>query len=208
MQGIILLFTKYPQPGISKTRLIPAVGAEKAAEIQHHMTKKVLGNISHITEELPCKFAIYHDGGTSKLMAEWLGEKYRFTQQIQDDLGKRMESAIADHLRRYEAIIIIGSDCPDIDDSILHQAFIVLKSHQVVIGPAYDGGYYLIGVQGDIDLNILSHLFSDIQWGSEEVLSQTIARVEQKNISYQLLKKLHDIDTPADLRYFNYNPNA
>ena len=208
VQEIILLFTKFPEPGKSKTRLIPAVGAEQAALIQRQMTTEVLASISHYRIEYPIDLRIYYDGGTLHLMREWLGEQNLYTTQINSDLGSRMAAAIAEHIQKYTAIVIVGSDCPDIDSVILHQAFTALRSYDVVIGPAYDGGYYLIGVQANITQENLNYLFTEINWGSGEVLSQTIAKLREKNLSYRLLKRLNDIDTPEDLQHFNYNPNA
>ncbi len=208
VQEIILLFTKFPEPGKSKTRLIPAVGAEQAALIQRQMTTEVLASISHYRIEYPIDLRIYYDGGTLHLMREWLGEQNLYTTQINGDLGSRMAAAITEHIQKYAAIVIVGSDCPDIDSVILHQAFTALRSYDVVIGPAYDGGYYLIGVQANITQENLNYLFTEINWGSGEVLSQTIAKLREKNLSYRLLKRLNDIDTPEDLQHFNYNPNA
>ena len=207
-QEIILLFTKYPQPGTSKTRLIPAVGAEKAAEIQRQMTQFILGNIALYSDNFLCDLSIYFDGGTKELMIKWLGDKYRYVEQINSDLGSRMAMAIRENQQRYKAAVIIGSDCPDIDDTLIQQAFVELQSHEIVIGPAYDGGYYLIGMQTQLPRENIDYLFSDISWGSAEVLEQTITRIEKHKFRYHLLKRLHDIDTPEDLRYFDYNPDT
>lgn len=207
-QEIILLFTKYPQPGRSKTRLIPAVGAEKAAAIQRQMTQFILGNISQYIDKFLCDLAIYFDGGTNELMNNWLGDKYRYVEQINSDLGTRMAMAVRDHQRKYKAVVIIGSDSPDINDTVIQQAFLKLQSHEIVIGPAYDGGYYLIGMQTQLSDECIDCLFSDIAWGSAAVLDQTITRVEQQKLRYHLLTRLHDIDTPEDLRYFDNNPDT
>lgn len=208
VQANILLFTRYPQPGRSKTRLIPKVGALQAADIQRQMTKTILGRVSQYIHAYPCDLSIYYDGGSESLMSEWLGAAYHFKKQLSGDLGLRMASAIADQLAHYNEIVIIGSDCPAIDESILQQAFAALQHNDIVIGPAYDGGYYLIGVQGSIHKDTLYCLFSNINWGSSEVLQQTITQIRDKELSFKLLKKLHDIDTPEDLRYYNYNPNT
>ncbi len=208
VQANILLFTRYPQSGKSKTRLIPKVGAQQAADIQRQMTESIVGRVSQYINNYPCDLTFYYYGGSDSLMTEWLGAVYSYRMQLNGDLGSRMASAIADQLPHYREIVIIGSDCPAIDESIIQQAFAALQHNDIVIGPAYDGGYYLIGVQGSIRKDVLDKLFSDINWGSSEVLQQTITKIKNIACSYQLLKRLHDIDTPEDLRYYNYNPNT
>jgi hypothetical protein len=207
VQEIILLFTKYPRPGSSKTRLIPALGAGKAALLQRWMTQSVLRKIVELSNNYPCKMVVSHDGGSPQAMRQWLGDSLVYEKQYPGDLGERMFHAIAAHLPRSRAVLLVGSDCPSIDGTVFQEAFAALRHNQVVIGPAFDGGYYLIGVQGGLSRGDLRFLFSDITWGRPDVLACTIERIKALHLNHQLLKKLHDIDTPEDLRYFHHHPD-
>ncbi len=208
VQDIILLFTKYPLAGKSKTRLIPSLGPRGAAELQREMTSKITRLLSNFSRLHSCYLEIHHDGGNHQLMQEWLGTSLSYTPQYQGSLGKRMAYAIAAHLGSHRSIILLGSDCPDIDDNIITSAFSGLKQHNTVLGPAFDGGYYLIGVQGSISKRSLHYLFENIDWGEENVFSQTLSRIKKLQLSCHVLKKLHDIDTPEDLKYLDNYPHA
>jgi len=208
VQENIILFTKYPIAGKSKTRLIPALGSQGAAQLQQQMTYAVTSKLKQFSTKNCCSLEIHYEGGNTKIMQEWLGTSLVFKKQSQGDLGQRMASAIAIHLGKHQAIVLVGSDCPDIDATILDNAFSALKNHTVVLGPTFDGGYYLVGVQGTLAKESLCFLFSGIEWGEERVLSQSLSRVKKLNLSYHLLKKLHDIDTPEDLKHLNHHPDA
>ncbi len=201
---VILLFTKFPQPGHSKTRLIPALGPERAALLQKKMTEKIITTLSRLQTTYPHTFEIHYDGGSPAQMQSWLGESHLFKRQPDTSLGARIEVAIRPHLHTNMAIIVIGADCPAISEDILQNALISLQEHEVVIGPTYDGGYYLIGVNSGIWPETLHTLFQDIPWGTNTVYTQTLDRVKHLNLNCHILKKLHDIDTPEDLRHINY----
>ncbi|MCG8684425.1 MAG: DUF2064 domain-containing protein, partial [Desulfobacterales bacterium] len=93
-------------------------------------------------------------------------------------------------------------------DTVLLDGLEKLRNTQAIIGPAFDGGYYLIGVQGNIGETNLQYIFTDISWGSANVCHQTIERLTALQMRYELLKKLHDIDTPDDLTYLNHHPGT
>lgn len=202
-QEIILLFTKYPRPGSSKTRLIPALGAEGAAKLQRSMTLSIGEKIRNLAAKRHCHTHVYFTGGSIEETQKLLGKDFAYKPQPEGDLGSRMYAAISQHLGKYRAIILVGADCPDVDENILLDGLKKLKNNDAVIGPAFDGGYYLIGVRGDISESNLKHIFTEIDWGSAEVCRQTIERVTNLQMRYQLLKKLHDIDNPEDLKYLH-----
>ena len=206
-QDIVLLFTRYPKPGLSKTRLIPILGDQGAADLQRRMTEEIVEKISHLAADRPLSLEIHYDGGSSSLMGAWLGESRLYRQQADSDLGSRMTCAIAAHLRSREAIVLTGSDCPGITSSLLAEALEALRREDMVIGPACDGGYYLIGVNGGLDRDTLSALFADIPWGSKTVFADTMARAELHQLTCHILPKLHDIDRPEDLGYLNHHPD-
>ncbi|GAB1258140.1 TIGR04282 family arsenosugar biosynthesis glycosyltransferase [Aurantivibrio plasticivorans] len=111
-----------------------------------------------------------------------------------EDLGQRMWNALNLGLTQSDLAIVVGSDCPFINLDYLHAATDALSSHDVVLGPATDGGYVLLGVSQ------YAPIFSDIAWGTDNVLAQTLERLQQKDISHTLLADLDDIDRPDDLR--------
>ncbi len=205
---IILLFTKFPRPGCCKTRLIPALGPEKAALVQKIMTQSVLQKIDDFSRIYPCKTIVYHDGGSIGEMSKWLGKRFFYKKQHPGELGERMFQAISAQFSDCRAVLLVGADCPSIDSGIFQEGFAALQTNDVVIGPAFDGGYYLIGVRKSLSRESLHFLFSDITWGTSAVLAQTLKRISTLQLNHQLLKKLHDIDTPEDLQYFDYNPDA
>ncbi len=204
---VIVLFTRYPLPGQSKTRLIPALGPDNAALLQKKMTETVVSTLRRLHQVLAYTLEIHYDGGTHTLMRSWLGASLHFIQQPDKPLGTRIEMAILSHLPTTMAILVIGSDCPDINEDILQQALQSLAEQEVVIGPTYDGGYYLIGVNTRLSPLSLHLLFKDISWGTDTVFTETLSRVKELNLKYHILEKLHDIDTPEDLRHIDYYPD-
>lgn len=207
IQELIILFTKYPRPGSSKTRLIPALGPTGAADLQRWMTKAISSKIRKITVARPCHSRIYFTGACVTEMKQLLGDDLVYRQQQGTGLGQRMTHAITRHLKKYRAILLLGADCPDVETTTLIDGLEKLRTNQVVIGPTHDGGYYLIGVRGDITQGDLQHLFSNVSWGSENVFNQTIERIQSLAIRHELLRKLHDIDTPQDLKHLHYYPD-
>lgn len=203
-QEIILLFTRLPQPGTSKTRLIPALGAEGAAELQRTMTLMMCKIIREASKQGHLCTEVHYTGGNREEMEKWLGDDLTFKLQHEGNIGTRMFAAIRQHLGCYRSIVLVGSDCPAIDTDLLQSSLKALQHNDIVIGPAFDGGYYLLGVQGGLKENDLKYLFSGIDWGTAEVLRQTKERLHTLKLRYHLLKELHDIDTPEDLRYFHH----
>ncbi len=206
--NLVILFTRYPQPGECKTRLIPALGKNGAAETHRALTARTLQTISdHL---LPQKAAlqIYYDGGSRQQMKEWLGKSFCYNKQKGNTIGERMEQAFMDNVAGEYPVILIGSDCPGLNGSLLLEALNALSRHDVVIGPAADGGYYLIGMTRQANKTARSQLFSDIPWSTAEVFSKTIRQAEKNCLSTHILPTLHDIDTPEDLKYFHHHSHA
>ncbi len=132
-------------------------------------------------------------------MRKWLIENEYFYPQQGSDLGERMLNAFKHVFEKgCKRAVLIGSDCPDISRDIITQSFDMLKAKHIVIGPAYDGGYYLIGVREPIP-----ELFSNIEWGTEKAVSQTIDKINAAGLSLGLLPMLRDIDRVEDLQYYN-----
>lgn len=207
-QDIVVLFTRYPTPGLSKTRLIPVLGDEGAARLQVEMTQRVVSEIRHLASRRTCHLEIHYAGGAQAEMQTWLGADFNYIPQAQGHIGVKMEQAIAAHLGAKARIVLAGSDCPGITAHLLDKALSALVSHDLVIGPACDGGYYLIGVNGRLDREIVSALFTGISWGAETVFSETLARADSHYLTHYILPKFHDIDRPEDLRYLHNYPDA
>ena len=202
-QDIVLVFTRYPAPGASKTRLIPALGEEGAANLQKKLTEHVVAQTCHLQSDIPCDLEIHYAGGNLAAMQKWLGIKITYKPQAEGDIGMKMAQAMAAHLEKKSRILLLGSDLPEISSSILAEAFGSLKQHDLTIGPAFDGGYYLIGVNGGLKKQTLFSLFANISWGADNVFTETLANAEHHHLSLYILPKLHDIDRPEDLGYLN-----
>ncbi|MEX0745483.1 MAG: TIGR04283 family arsenosugar biosynthesis glycosyltransferase [Phycisphaeraceae bacterium] len=191
----LLVFTRYPEPGTTKTRLIPALGAEGAAEFQRQMTRHTLRAARrwqvHAGSEIEVRFA----GGDAAAMGTAFGDDLQYTGQGEGSLGQRLHGAFHDTLEgSADAAIAIGTDCPSLDETVLSEAFAALQTHDVVIGPATDGGYYLIGLR-----RAVPELFQDIDWGTERVLAQTKAVAKRLGLRVAWLKERADVDEPSDL---------
>jgi rSAM/selenodomain-associated transferase 2/rSAM/selenodomain-associated transferase 1 len=191
----LIVFTRFPQPGRAKTRLIPLVGAEGAALLQREMTEHVLARVWPLLRERGVALEIRFEGGSKADMRHWLGNTPRFSPQGDGDLGARMSRAATDAFAAgAPAVVIIGADCPELDASTVARTFDSLKSNRVVFGPARDGGYYLVGLRGP-----LPWLFEGVTWGTNSVLAASLAKAQTAGIEPSLLPELSDIDEPADL---------
>ncbi|MBE9542881.1 MAG: TIGR04283 family arsenosugar biosynthesis glycosyltransferase, partial [Proteobacteria bacterium] len=175
-----------------------------AADLQRRMTDCLVSKVKTWIEQRSLAVEIRFEGGSEKLMRQWLGPSFSYRHQGRGDIGRRMERAIADGFQDgYTSIVIIGSDIPDISSEIIDQAFEELQKNNLVLGPAGDGGYYLIGMQKTDENQAYSELFEAINWGTNQVLSQTITAANQLGIGYALLDTLKDVDRPEDLRIWN-----
>ena len=196
----LILFTRYPEPGTTKTRMIPKLGEEGAAELQRQMTEHIVTRVTEFTGLHSTSVEVRFEGGNSHLMAAWLGTGFNYSPQGNGDIGIRMNRAFEDGFGSgYESVVIIGSDIPDITGDIVHKAFDELRRHDLVLGPAADGGYYLIAMDKTVFFQATPRLFDGIRWGTNGVLSQTLAAAEKLSFSYFLLETLADVDCPEDL---------
>lgn len=192
---LLILFTRFPRPGKVKTRLIPALGAVGAADLHRQLTDHLLRIINTFLEAAPAAFIIYVDGATGPAWQQMFGRVYQYHRQAPGDLGCRMSSAFAEGLQGgRRRVVLIGSDCPGISAKLLHTAFSHLSHYELVLGPATDGGYYLIGLNEPAP-----ELFRDVPWGTADVLAATLLRAARLDLPALLLEPLTDIDRPADL---------
>lgn len=192
-QNNLIIFTRYPEPGKTKTRLIPTLGEEGAAILQRQLTEYTIREAKKLLNQ--ATISIYYTGKDQDSMRGWLGDDLNYYTQATGNLGDRMQSAFNDAFKKgFSRVIIIGIDCPDLNQTLLQEAFNHLINHDLVLGEAVDGGYYLIGLT-----NVVPELFQDIPWGTNQVLSLTHNIAKKLNLKLSLLPILPDIDRPEDL---------
>ncbi|MBW1913697.1 MAG: TIGR04283 family arsenosugar biosynthesis glycosyltransferase [Deltaproteobacteria bacterium] len=195
MNERLIIFTRYPVPGMTKTRLIPELGPVRAAELHKQITEKTLDTAINAAALKGIRPEIHYTGGDLKNMRSWLGSDIPFQEQCQGDIGSRMYNSL---IKAFEngsrQIILIGTDIPEIMPDHILSGFDFLSNHDVVLGPSTDGGYWLISLKKPVNL------FSNINWGTGEVLKQTIDAAVEKGLSVHLLEPLTDLDQPKDLK--------
>lgn len=188
----LIVFMKAPVPGTTKTRLAEGIGTDAALDVYRACVERLAQMWSSLTMHV----AVFVDGREhAGPVREWLSLDHVHVQEG-DDLGARLKQAVAVAFARGASrTLIIGTDAPLIDDALLYAAERKLHDHDVVLGPAYDGGYYLIGVAEP-----LFELFDGIAWSTDRVLMQTLGIAEKRGRTCALLEPLRDIDTADDLR--------
>lgn len=202
----LLLFTRYPEPGTTKTRLIPTLGKQQAALLQKRMTEKIVESVQTlllkaVDERSDLDLSIYFNNGTVEEMYAWLGN-YSYKVQQGKNLGEKMENAFRDcFVDGATQTIIFGSDIPGIDSQILDTAIKTVSDDNVVIGPCLDGGYYLLGFTQDNASRLYPELFTNMNWSTNSVFETTKERIHKLGLNPTTLAPLRDIDTAADLDY-------
>lgn len=185
----LIIFTKNPELGKVKTRLAKTIGDENALEVY----KFLINHTISITEELQVDKYVYYSENILE-NDNWKSDKFRKKLQKGSDLGERMKNALSEIFKMgYEMAIIIGSDMFDMEEQDLTTAFGALQSHDYIIGPAVDGGYYLLGMKEPTP-----ELFEDKKWSTDTVLQDTLNNLRYKN--HLVLKERNDIDYYADIK--------
>lgn len=191
----LIVFTRFPEPGKNKTRLIPALGPAGAAELHRQMVEHTLCWARELRDHLPLSIEIRYTGRPLEPFRRWLGPNFLYSEQGDGDLGQRMLRSLQDAFRmKVKKVLLIGTDCPDLSANLAEGALILLNSSDLVLGPADDGGYYLIGLR-----RVIPQLFQEIPWGTEEVFRKTQHVAQAAKLSYSLLPSLPDVDRPEDL---------
>ncbi|WP_462322853.1 TIGR04282 family arsenosugar biosynthesis glycosyltransferase [Halochromatium sp.] len=193
----ILVFAKAPVPGACKTRLIPALGPEGAARLAEALLIDTLDRIA--TADL-AQIELWCAPDISHPLFQALAERHGLSLQTQfgADLGERMLAATAAALASAEPVLLIGTDCPDLDADYLQQALAALARRPAVLGPANDGGYVLLGLRRST-APVLPALFAPMPWGSDQVAAMTRERMRAAGLEWTELPTLTDIDRPEDL---------
>jgi len=191
----IVVMTRFPEPGRTKTRLIPTLGSDRAAALHRCLIRHALSVVGHWAETHDCDVELRYAGGDEQQFREQFGTETIYLPQSEGSLGERMNSAVAAAFSEgVKRVVVIGTDCPGLDASHLRQAFEQLAHGDVVIGPATDGGYYLLGMRRH-----LPTLFNDIAWGTETVLRETLDRTAEAGVTVGQLPILSDVDYAEDL---------
>jgi hypothetical protein len=198
----LIVFTRYPAPGRTKTRLIPVLGPAGAADLQRRMTEGLMGRVEALAarQAVAVAVAVRFEGGDVSRMSRWLGPRWSYRPQGEGNIGARMDRALsAAFAEGAPAAALIGADIPDLSTAILAEAFQRLADHDIVIGPAADGGYYLVGARRERYAELAPLLFQGIPWGTGRVLRDTLAALAAAHVRVHLLPLLRDIDRPEDL---------
>jgi rSAM/selenodomain-associated transferase 1 len=189
-ENALLLFIKNPIPGKTKTRLAADVGNKMALRMYHILCDWTREQAQGLTDT--DRYLYYSDEITEP--DTWPAEDFHKRLQNPGDLGERMAEGLrAVFAAGHRRVIIIGSDCPGIDTDYLNAAFAALENDDVVIGPALDGGYTLLGMR-----SFTPSLFTDVAWSTQEVLPTTLARAAEASKSVHQLKPLSDVDYLED----------
>src|SRR5262245_44075290 len=195
---VLGIFGKKPEPGRVKTRLAEALGPDAASAIHEAMLFDTLETWS--SED------VFTPGGRRVLVyspedaGPWFDSRvpacFALQPQVEGDLGTRMRLFFEGELDDgAERVILIGSDSPTLDPTVVISAFLCLEGRDVVLGPSTDGGYYLIGARGAVP-----PIFEGISWSTPDVLGQTIDRLKDTGLSLAILPPWYDVDTPASWR--------
>ncbi|MFO8007280.1 MAG: TIGR04283 family arsenosugar biosynthesis glycosyltransferase [Candidatus Brocadiia bacterium] len=191
----LIVFTRYPEPGHTKTRLVPALGERGAADLHRRMVERVMAAVGELAARMPLRLHVSYAGGDTARMRQWLGRGACYLLQTGEDLGERMSNALTEAMRRgAQRAVLVGTDCPGIGPDLLADALRRLRQHDVVLGPARDGGYYLVGLRRPVP-----GLFHGIPWGTDAVLRRTLRRADRLGLSCALVAELEDVDRPDDL---------
>jgi hypothetical protein len=191
----ILLFVKYPESGKVKLRLTADLNEDIVLELYRCFVHDTLETVKKIDSQL---FICYSPADAQKKFQRWLGSNLLFLPQNGVDLGERMKNCFTTVFEKgFGRVILMGSDSPDIPEDSITQAFSMLKTKDVVLGPAVDGGYYLIGLH---DTTFIASLFEELPWGTQVVLEETLKRTQQASRTVGLLSTWSDVDTISDLK--------
>jgi len=190
----LIVFVKAPRPGTVKTRLAKTIGVSAAGTAYIRLVEALLNQLQGLSGVELC----FSPDDAASEVEHWLRGDWTRSPQSGGDLGQRLESAFQ---RAFHAgskrVAIIGSDCPMVSVEDIREAWRGLGTHDVVLGPATDGGYWLIGLR-----QLQPNLFRGVPWSTKDVFTETMRRVEHAGLSVRLLRELADVDTDADWRAF------
>lgn len=188
----LIVFVKNLELGKVKTRLGKSIGDESALKVYAYL----LAYTRKIAMDVKCdQIFVYHSSYINS-KDDWQGDKIENKLQVKGDLGIKMSSAFKETItEKNDSVVLIGSDCLDITTEIINKAFDELEIKDVVLGPATDGGYYLIGMKEH-----KAYLFEDKPWSTGSLFRITVTELKEKGIRWSELEKISDIDVESDLK--------
>ncbi len=195
-ENLLIILIKYPAAGKVKTRLAFDIGRKNAARVYRQIAGTVVKNTS---PDDNCNYNLQICFSPSKarnMIRKWLTVPAIYSLQQRGNIGRRMSYCFKKAFREgYKKVVLTGSDCPALMRPVILHAFRSLEQSDVVVGPAIDGGYYLIGMKRHVP-----ELFQKIEWSTNMVLAQTLDRIKCKGLSFIMLEWLRDIDRVSDLK--------
>lgn len=199
----LVVFLKAPRPGSVKTRLAETLGADAACAAYRQLVERLLANLAPLVAVELC----FTPPDASSEINPWLRTEWAARPQSEGDLGERLHAAFTEHfLTEAERVVIIGSDCPAVTAADIEDAWLALDGHDVVLGPALDGGYWLIGLRAP-----QPGLFTAMPWSTDAVFGETMRRARESGLRVATLRELSDVDTAADwerwLKHTSLNSN-
>lgn len=190
----LVIMTRIPIPGKTKTRLEGILTKKQCADIHSCFLKDILEESKKIEDIYRC---IYHsDEGDLEVLIDIVGEDISLHKQVGETLGDRMENIFIKLFREgYTKIVLIGTDIPEIDKKVIDRSYDLLDKNDIVFGPTLDGGYYLVG------MNRVEGIVFDksIKWGTEDVFKETLEIIKESGLEVAQVEKLMDIDTSEEL---------
>jgi rSAM/selenodomain-associated transferase 1 len=191
MRMTVCLMLKSPTPGTVKTRLGREMGMDEACLIYRKLAE-------HQIDQIPswCSLEIHYSPANERgPMNTWLGDGVKYVAQAEGNLGERLQGAAEAVFRAgAKAVLFLGADCPDVTAEVIEHTATQLENLDVVLGPAEDGGYYLIAMKKSYP-----QLFDQINWSTDQVLAQTMERIAELGLRSMLLPPLADVDDLASL---------
>jgi uncharacterized protein len=181
----LVLFARFPVAGECKTRLIPAVGAAGAAAVHRQLTQRSVGVLLQSGQEV----ILAYTGAERCDFVDWLGDDITYVRQVDGNLTDKLLACL-----HSAPVMFFGADTPDLTIEIVVQAIAALNTHDVVLGPAEDGGYYLIGMR-----RAMPELLTNMPWSTDQVMPETLRRLSHMGIEPVILETLSDCDRPEDL---------
>jgi rSAM/selenodomain-associated transferase 1 len=196
MNDAVIIFARLPVEGKVKTRLASTLGDEFALKFYKACSQHIFNECRKIAKKETSIYITFPAEDDNKHMIEWAGNDFRFFPQHGKDIGIKMQSAFKMVFSEgIKKAILIGTDIPDISSEVLLQALKALDNNEVVIGPAKDGGFYLVGMK-----RLYESLFERNDWGTNKVFTGTLNQLRINNINYELTPEFYDIDTEENLK--------
>lgn len=193
-KNAIIVFVKNPELGKVKTRLAKTIGDEKALEIYLALCQYT----RQLLLDIDCDRYIFYDQSIIE-HDDWNAQHFHKEQQHPGDLGDRIQHAFEEVLADHDKVLIIGSDCPQIQKTHIELAFESLDETDIVIGPSLDGGYYLLGMT-----ELHSYLFQDMPWSTSSLYGECLRKIFSRSKSITELERLTDIDYEEDLKLVDW----